>query len=96
MAQSAPQKLGMEDVLDDLNFKILDQCRRYLGKDKFFVHDYNTLYIDDEIDQMNPALWKAICMLTRSASERRGIENKQTSSNEQHKKDSDTSFYCVR
>ena len=96
MEQSAPQKLGMEDILDDLNFKILEQCRRYLSKDKFSVNEYNTLDIDDEIGQMNPTLWNAICMLTRSASERRGIENKQTSSNEQHKKDSDASFYCVR
>ncbi len=51
-----------------------------------FVDEYSTLDIDREIDQMNPTLWKAICMLTRSASERRGIVNKQTMSNEQHKK----------
>ena len=76
----------MEDVLDVLNVKILDQCRRNLGKDKIFADEYNTLDIDEEIDQMNPILWKAICMLTRSASERRGTVNEQTSSNEQHKK----------
>ena len=85
---SPPQKLGLEDVLDDLNAQILDQCRRYLGRDKMFVDkfEYSTLDTDREIDQMNPTLWKAICMLTRSASERRGIANKQTMSNEQHKK----------
>ena len=74
-AQSPPQKLGMEDVLDDLNAKILDQYRKYLGKDKIFVDEYSTLDIDKEIDQMNPTLWKAIYMLTRSASERRGWDS---------------------
>ena len=84
-AQSPPQKLGMEDVLDDLNVQLLNQCRRYLDKDKMFVDEYSSLNIDKEIDQINPTLWKAISMLTRSASERRGVANKQMS-NEQHKK----------
>ena len=68
MAQSTPQKLVMEDVLDDLNANILDQCKRYLGKDKIVVDEYSKLDIDKEIDQMNPILWKAICMLMRSVS----------------------------
>ena len=42
----------MEDVLDNLNAKILDQCRRHLGRDKMFVDKYSTLDIDKEIDQM--------------------------------------------
>ena len=83
---SPPKKLRMKNALDDLNAQILHQCRRYLGRDKIFVDEYSTLNIDKEIDQMNPTLWKAICMLTRSASERSGIANKQTMSNEQHKK----------
>ena len=56
MAQSPPQKLGMEDVLDDLNVQILNQCQRYLDKDKTFVDEYSSLNIDKEIDQMNPTL----------------------------------------
>ena len=83
---SCPQKLGMDNVLDDLNAEILGQCRRYLGRDKTFLDEYSTLDIDEEIEQINPILWKAICMLTRSASERRGIVNKQPKSNEEHRK----------
>ena len=75
MVQSPPQKVGMDDVLDDLNTKILDQCRSFLDRNEIFIDEYSTLDIDKEIDQMNPTLWKAISMLTRSASERRGIAN---------------------
>ena len=73
----------MEDVLDDVNAQILDQCQRYLDKDEAFVDEYSTVDIGKEIDQLNPTLMNAIRTLTKSASERRG---KQTSSREQHKK----------
>ena len=60
---SPPQKLGMEDVLDNLNAQILDQCQRHLGRDKMFVDDYSSLNIDKELNQTSPTLWKAISML---------------------------------
>jgi len=41
-------------------------------KDAEFVTDYNKTDIDKLIDQINPEIWKAICMLTRSVSGRRG------------------------
>ena len=92
---SCPQKLGMDDVLDDLNAEILGQCRRYLGRDKTFLDEYSTLDIDEEIEQIYPILWKAVCMLTRSASERRGIVNKQPKSNEEHRKKLSLMMFCA-
>ena len=86
MIQATFQAVGMDNVLEDLNTKILDQCRSYLDRNEIFIDEYSTLDIDKEIDQMNPTLWKAICMLTRSVSERRGIANKQIVSNEQNEK----------
>ena len=77
MAQSPRQKLGMEDVLDDLNAKILDQCRRYLGEDKIVVDEYSKLDIDEEIDQLNPTLWKAILHADEICIKKEG-DSKQT------------------
>lgn len=75
----------MDSVLDHLNAKILDLCLTCLDKENTLVDNYSTLDIDKEVDNMNPTLWKAICMLARSASEIRDI-NRQTVSGEQHKK----------
>ena len=65
----------MDKVPDDLNVKVQDQCRSFLAKD---VSDYNKTDIDKLIDQINPEIWKAICMLTRSVSERRGTSKSLT------------------
>ena len=62
-AQSPLQKSGMEDVLDDLNGKSLDQCHRCLSKDKTVADEHD---IDTKTDHMYmyPTDQKAICMLT--------------------------------
>ena len=86
MVKSQSQIICMNDALDDLITKILDQCKIYLDRNEAFVDQYSTLDIDNEIIKMNPTLWNAICMLTRSVSDRRSMANKQTESDEQHKK----------
>ena len=70
--------LVMDKVLDDLNVKVQDQCRSFLAKDAEFVTDYNKTDIDKLIDQINPEIWKAICMLTRSVLGRRGTSKSLT------------------
>ena len=56
----------------------------YLSREEAFVDEYSTLDIEKEIDQLNPTLWKAVNMLTRSASERNGRQT--TSSRQKHDK----------
>ena len=70
--------LAMDKVLDDLNVKVQDQYRSFLAKDAEFITDYNKTDIDKLIDQINPEIRKAICMLTRSVSERRGTSKSLT------------------
>lgn len=76
MVQSPSQTIDMNNALDDLSTKLLDQCRSYLDRNEVFVDQYSMLDIDQEINKMNPTLWNAICILTRSASERRGMANR--------------------
>ena len=75
-----------EDVLDNINNSILDQCQKVLDKNEFFYDNYSMLDIDQEIDGINPMLWNAIAKLTNSASEKRGKASASLKSNEKHKK----------
>ena len=82
--QVPPHKLISDAALDDLNDHVLEQCQKYLSREEAFVDEYSTLDIEKEIDQLNPTLWKAVNMLTRSASERNGRQT--TSSRQKHDK----------
>ena len=59
-------------VLDTLNLTIHSQINTLLAQDAKKPFEYDELDIDKLIPEMNQTLWKAICLLTRSASERRG------------------------
>ena len=50
-------------------------------QDKIHVDECSTRNIDKENYQMNAMHCKAVCMLMRTASDRRGIANRQTLSN---------------
>ena len=82
-AAAPPHKANLTIFLDDLNSDLLDQCHKYIGRDKAFVEDYGTLDVDKEIQDINPSLWNAISTITRSQSECTG---RQLAPSEQHKK----------
>ena len=63
---------GSVKVLDTLNLTIHSQINTLLAQDAKKPFEYDELDIDKLIPEMNQTLWKAICLLTRSASERRG------------------------
>ena len=46
-------------------------------KDNFELVDLN---IDKQIEQLDPRLWEAVCLLTRSVSEKRGVSKVSDSS----------------
>ena len=59
-------------VLDDLNSQVHKEVRRILTKDGETSFQYDRIDIDTLIKEANPQLWEAICLLTRSVSERKG------------------------
>lgn len=86
------QEMSVTEVLSDLNRDLLDQCHKYQSRDKAFVEEYGTLDIDNEIEQITPALWNSICMITRSYSERNG---KQIATSEWHKKKTQAVLFAL-
>ena len=60
------------DNLDDLNQIIHSQISTFLAKDAHSPIEHDEVNFDDLIRQIHPDLWSAICLLTRSTSERRG------------------------
>ena len=58
--------------LDDLNQIIHSQISTFLAKDAHSPIEHDEVNFDDLIRQIHPDLWSAICLLTRSTSERRG------------------------
>ena len=61
------------NVLDDLNTRACLHITSYLSKHNKQNFEFVDLDIDKEIEGTDPKLWEAICLLSRSTSERRGI-----------------------
>ena len=59
-------------VFDELNEQIHSQIKRQLEKDAESPFEYHDLDIDKFLGDTNPCVWEAVCLLTRSVSERRG------------------------
>ena len=78
-----------DKVMDDLNEKNYDQCKNLYSQleEDIFISEYGTLDVAKLVSHVNPILWKAFCMLTRSVSERRGTSTSQKGvSTEKHKR----------
>ena len=59
-------------AFDDLNSRIHSQIRTLLTNDTTSPFEYDSVDIDKLIADTDEKLWEAICLLTRSVSERRG------------------------
>ena len=60
-------------VLEDLNHKACSYIKSYLSthsKEEFEIAAFD---VDKEIEKINPELWEAICTLTKSAAEKKGV-----------------------
>ena len=75
-------------VLDDLNEEIHSQIKILLEEDARSPFEYHDLDIDEFLKGINPSVWEAICLITRSLTERQGRAklNDQTSSSYHQKK----------
>ncbi len=63
---------AMDSCFDHLSHLIHSQINTFRTKDAESLFEYAEVDFDDLIKQINPQLWNAICMLTRSISELRG------------------------
>ncbi len=61
-------------VLDELNDDVHSEIRRQLAKISQTPFEHDQLDIDASIEEADPQLWEAICLLTRSVSERKQSE----------------------
>jgi hypothetical protein len=61
------------EVLNDLNSRACSHIASYLTKCEEKPFNFLDLSIKKEIENTDPKLWEAICLLTRSTSERKGL-----------------------
>ena len=71
-SETTANSTSKTSVFDDLNQQIHSQVKELLERDAKLPFDYSELNIDQFIHETNPQLWEAICLLTRSVTERRG------------------------
>ena len=82
-----PAETSMDQVLDDLNSHIHECIRRLVAQECVTPFQHDAVEIDHLIEQIDPKLWNAVSMLTRSVSERRGKSaSKNTASPVSHVK----------
>ena len=71
--ESVEEQLDQVELLNDLNSYAYTHINSYTprhSKDEFNLAEFN---IDQQIGELEPKQWEAICLLTRSASERKGV-----------------------
>ena len=75
-------------MLDDLNEQIHSQIKILLEEDARSPFQCHNLDIDEFLKEVNPSVWEAICLITRSLMEQQGGAklNDQTSSSYHQKK----------
>ena len=82
-----PSEAGTEQVLDDLNLHIHECNRKLVAQECVTPFQHDAVEIDHLVQQIDPKLWNAASMLTRSVSERRGKSaSKNTASAVSHVK----------
>jgi hypothetical protein len=67
-------------VLEDLNKRIHNTIQNMIALDAESPYDFSQICMSESIKNVDPVLWDAICMLTRSISESRGTSTMSTSS----------------
>ena len=69
-----------------VNQLILAQINTFLEQDSTAPFEHDQIDLDDVIEHINPQLWNAVCLLTRSISELRGCSKVNDSSSPAWKK----------
>ena len=70
-SNEAPEKC-VEKCLAEVNAMVHSQIKALLAKNALSPVDHDCLNIEKIIQEMDPNLWKAVCILTQSATEKRG------------------------
>ena len=69
-AKHAKERAERIKVLDDLNVRACTHVTKYLHENKKSTLELVDVNIDEQIQNIDQQLWEAVCMLTRSMSER--------------------------
>ena len=76
--------IATTNQLDHVNQLVLSQITTFLAEDAQTPFKYNEVNFDDLINQIDPQLWNAICLLTRSTSELSGTYKVTNSATHRH------------
>ena len=82
--QCTKEPITFRKVLDELNDKMHSQVKHYLAKEKENPFDYANMDLDALINDTDPTLWEAVCLLTRSKSEQRQLSRVSDPSSQAH------------
>ena len=82
-------------VLDDLNRRACSHVTNYLAKYSKQQFEFVDLDFDSEIEGIDPKLWEAICLLTKSASERKGLSKVCDPSSKAHHRKKVRRFFLL-
>ena len=67
-------------VLDDLNDRVHNEVRRLLAANVHTPMKHDQLDVERFIQEADPQLWQAVCLLTRSVSDRKSLKTDGTNS----------------
>ena len=82
--------------LGHINQLILAQINTFLEQDSKAPFEHDQIDLEDVIKHINPQLWNAVCILTRSISELRGSSKVNDSSSPAWKKEDSASLCAMR
>ena len=94
-ASSAPVNPCPNAVLDDLNLRAQSLVKTQLSTHAHTPPELDDINIDKMIEETDSKLWEAICLLTRSISERRGTSKVNDPSSPSYQSKKTRRFYLL-
>ena len=77
---------NMQVALNDINSAMHEHIQVFLKADAICPYRFDQLDINSLVSQINPTLWRAICSITQSVSERKGKGKTSDLTLQQHDK----------
>ena len=86
---------SMQVALNEVNTNVLNEIYSFLRVDRVVPFSFEKLDISAFVSKINPALWKAICTITQSASEKCGQSKVTDPCTQQHHIKTVRRFFCL-
>ena len=85
----------MQVALNEVNREMHDQIQIFLKSDAVCRYRFDQLDINALVSQINPTLWRVICTITQSVSERKGKNSASDTTSPQHHVITIRRFLCL-